>query len=359
LDSSEDAEAIFTGTRKGHAYTRFGNPTVDHLARLLADLEGGQGALVTASGNAATLTALCMSLKARRNLIVSHPDLYGGTLELLRMFSSRFHVPVELIEPTREKSWIRAIKRASILFVETPSNPLMRLIDLSRCGLAARESGTRFIVDNTVATPLGQRPFEFDADLIVHSLSKYLNGHSDMIGGCVIHKEALDEGQRAVHKNLGGTVNALDAYLLCRGLRTFPLRMAAHHSNAPRVAEYLAGHPRVARVYYPGLSDHPQANLVARQMKHPGALLSFELAGGERAARRFLDRIRLVVHAVSLGGLESLATRPAATSHRGMSAADKKRAGIVDGLIRLSVGAEPVDEILNDLEQALRADRPL
>jgi cystathionine beta-lyase/cystathionine gamma-synthase len=356
LDSSEDAEAIFSGARKGHAYTRFGNPTVDHLARLLADLEGGQGALVTASGNAATLTALCMSLKSGRNLIVSHPDLYGGTLELLRLFSSRFRVPVALINPSREDSWFRAIQRSSILFVETPSNPLMRLIDLRRCGLVARKSGARFIVDNTVATPLGQRPFDFGADLIVHSLSKYLNGHSDMIGGCVIHKGALDEGQRAVHKNLGGTVNALDAYLLCRGLRTFPLRMAAHHTNAPRVAEFLARHPRVARVHYPGLSDHPQASLVARQMKHPGALLSFEFAGGERAARRFLNRIRLVVHAVSLGGLESLATRPAATSHRGMSAADKKRAGIVDRLIRLPSAQSP-SMTLNDLEQALGADR--
>lgn len=355
LGSSADAEALFSGGKQGYTYSRFGNPTVDELCRLLSELEAGEDALLTASGNAATFAALCMSLRGKGDRILSHPDLYGGTLELLRLFETRLGVPVILLDPARDAAWELAARKASVIFVETPSNPLLRLVDLKRCGVLARASGARFVVDNTVATPLGQRPFEFGADLVVHSLSKYLNGHSDLIAGCVISRGRIDDRSRAVHKNLGATVSALTAHILGRGLRTFPLRMAAHHAHTPRVARYLEAHPNVARVHYPGLPGHPQADLVARQMKHPGALLSFELKGGESSARRFLDSLRLVVHAVSLGGMETLATRPAATSHRGMSPAARRRAGISDGLIRLSVGVEPVDEILGDLAQALTA----
>jgi methionine-gamma-lyase len=217
----------------------------------------------------------------------------------------------------------------------------------------AQAVGAPVIVDNTVATPFNQRPFDFGADWVVHSTSKFLNGHSDMIGGCLVRREKLSKTQRAIHKNLGGTVNALDAWLVLRGLRTFALRMEAHNRNGQAVAEWLAGRRQVTRVHYPGLVAHPQAGLFRRQMKHGGALLSFELAGGAEAACRFLDRVGLILHAVSLGGMESLATRPAMSSHRGMTPEARQQAGVSDSLIRLSVGVEAIEDLLADLEQAI------
>jgi cystathionine beta-lyase/cystathionine gamma-synthase len=237
--------------------------------------------------------------------------------------------------------------------VESPSNPLMRLIDIKETVERAHAVGAQVIVDNTVATPFNQRPFDFGVDWVLHSTSKYLNGHSDMIGGCLIRREPLTSTQRAIHKNLGGTVNALDSWLVLRGLRTFVLRMEAHNRNGQAIAEWLQRRPEVQKVHYPGLPSHPQADLFHRQMRHGGALLSFELSGGKKAACRFLDRIQLILHAVSLGGMESLATRPAMSSHRGMTAEARHRAGLSDSLIRLSVGVEALEDLHADLEQAM------
>jgi cystathionine beta-lyase/cystathionine gamma-synthase len=209
------------------------------------------------------------------------------------------------------------------------------------------------IVDNTVATPLNQRPFDFGADWIVHSTSKYLNGHSDMIGGCLVHKQPMSTIHRTIHKNLGGTVNALDAWLVLRGLRTFALRMEAHNRNGQAVAEWLLSRPEISRIYYPGFESHSQPDLFRRQMKHGGALLSFELNGGREAACQFVDRIELIFHAVSMGGMESLATRPAMSSHRGMTPEARLKAGVSDSLIRLSVGVEAIEDLLKDLKQAI------
>ena len=353
LGTSTEAEAIFSGARKGYAYSRFGNPSVDGLAEMIADMEGGAEALVTSSGNAAVLCAVTAGLEGRDGPLVTHHDIYGGSFELLR-FSPAFIVcrSRSLIPPMRRCGWTRCRGLAAVL-LETPSNPLMRLIDIKETIARAHECGAPVIVDNTVATPFNQHPFDFGADWVVHSTSKYLNGHSDMIGGCLVRRERLSAMHRTIHKNLGGTVNALDAWLVLRGLRTFALRMEAHNRNGQAVAEWLLRRPEVARVHYPGLASHPQTELFRRQMKHGGALLSFELAGGEAAACRFLDRIRLITHAVSLGGMESLATRPAMSSHRGMTSAARLRAGVSDSLIRLSVGVEALEDLLADLEQAI------
>ncbi len=353
LGTSAEAEAIFSGARKGYAYTRFGNPSVEALAEVLADLEGGAGALVTSSGNAAVLCAVTAGLAGRDGPLVTHHDVYGGSFELLGILSQTYRVPVEIVDSSNAEAWSEAVSRAGAVLLETPSKPLMRLIDLKATVARAHDCGAPVIVDNTVATPFNQKPFEFGADWIVHSTSKYLNGHSDMIGGCLVRREPLSAVHRAIHKNLGGTVNALDAWLVLRGLRTFALRMQAHNLNGRAVAEWLRLRPEVTRVHYPGLRSHPQAELFRRQMKHGGALLSFEVAGGEKAACRFLDRLRLVLHAVSLGGMESLATRPAMSSHRGMTADARERAGISGSLIRLSVGVEALEDLLADLEQAL------
>lgn len=353
LGGADDAEAIFSGARPGFAYTRFGNPTVEMLARALADLEGGAGALVTASGNAATLCAVTAAMDGRDGPLVTHHDVYGGTFELLGILHRVHRLPVEFVDASDPAAWDAAVARAGAVLLETPSNPLMRLIDLRETVARARAAGAPVIVDNTVATPCNQRPFESGVDWVVHSTSKYINGHSDMIGGAVIRREPLTPRHRVIHKNLGGTVNAFEAWLVWRGLRTLALRMEAHNRNGLAVAQWLQRRPEVARVHFPGLPDHPQAELFRRQMRHGGALLSFELTGGEPAARHFLDRIQLIVHAVSLGGMESLATRPAMSSHRGMSAEARARAGVTDGLIRLSVGVEALDDILADLDRAL------
>ena len=353
LGTSAEAEAIFSGARKGYAYSRFGNPSVEVLAKMIADMEGGAEALVTSSGNAAVLCAVTAGLEGREGPLVTHQDIYGGSFELLRILSSVHRMPVEVVDSTDTKAWLDAVSRAGAVLLETPSNPLMRLIDIERTVARAHTCGAPVIVDNTVATPFNQRPFDFGADWIVHSTSKYLNGHSDMIGGCLVHKERLSAMHRTIHKNLGGTVNALDAWLVLRGLRTFALRMEAHNRNGQAVSEWLLSRPEISRVYYPGFSSHSQPDLFRRQMRHGGALLSFELVGGKEAACRFLDRIELVFHAVSMGGMESLATRPAMSSHRGMTPEARLGAGVSDSLIRLSVGVEAIEDLLTDLEQAI------
>ena len=354
LGDSAEAEAIFSGQRAGYAYSRFGNPTVEALANALADLEGGRGALVTSSGNAALLTAVTCALHERSGPLVTHHDIYGGSFELLRILSTVYRLPLEIVDSTQPEAWLAAVGGAGAVLIETPSNPLMRLIDLAQTVERVHANGAPVIVDNTVATPFNQRPFAFGADWVIHSTTKYLNGHSDLIGGVVIRREALDTAHRTFHKNLGGTANASEAALVLRGLKTLALRMEAHNRNGAALAEWLRQRPEVSKVHYPGLASHPQADLARRQMSHGGGLLSFELKGGEAAASRFLDRLKLIVHAVSLGGTETLASRPARSSHRGMTPEARAQAGISDGLIRLSAGIEAVEDLTNDLDQALR-----
>lgn len=356
LGSSADAEAIFSGARPGFAYSRFGNPTVELLAEAIAELEGGAGALITSSGNAAVLCAVIAALESRTGPLVAPQDIYGGSFELLQILSTACRITVNTVDSTDVIAWQTAVAGAGAVLLETPSNPLMRMIDLGTTVASARKTGAPVIVDNTVATPFNQNPFVAGVDWIVHSTTKYLNGHSDMIGGCVVKREPLTAKNRRIHKNLGGTVNAFDAWLVLRGLRTFALRMEAHNRNGEAVAAWLGQHAAVAKVHYAGDPNHPQAALFQRQMRHGGALLSFELEGGAEAASRFIDRLRLVVHAVSLGGLESLATRPAMSSHRGMPPEVRLQAGISDGLVRLSVGVERLEDLFADLDQALGND---
>ncbi len=353
LGDSADAEAIFSGSRKGFAYSRFGNPTVEMLGEAIADLEGGSAGLVTASGNAAVLCAVTAAMDGRDGPLVTHRDVYGGSSELFRILQRVHGLRLEVVDSTDTAAWIEAVSRAGAVVLETPSNPLMRLIDIQATVEAAHRNGAQVIVDNTVATPFNQLPFEFGADWVVHSTSKFINGHSDMIGGCLVKREPLLPSERAIHKNLGGTVNAFEAWLVLRGLRTFSLRMETHNRNGKAVAKWLHERPEVSQVNFPGLFSHPNLDLFDRQMKDNGALLSFELAEGEKAAQRFFDRIELIAHAVSLGGLETTATRPAMSSHRGMTPEERRQAGVGDGLIRLSVGLEALEDLLEDLDNAL------
>ncbi len=355
LDSTDDAEAIFSGAQKGYAYTRFGNPTVEVLAKVLADLEGGSGAFITSSGNAATLCAVTCAMAGSDASLVTHPDIYGGSFELLHILKSVYHMPVEIVDTADETLWLEAVGRAGAILLETPSNPLMRLIDLRKTVDRAHTHGASVIVDNTVATPYNQRPFDFGVDWIVHSTTKYLNGHGDVVGGALISRGPLTKEHCAIHKNLGSTVNALSAWLTLRGLRTFSLRMEAHNRNAAALAEWLAARPEVTAVYYPGFRDHPQNEIFQRQMSAGGGLLSFELQGGEEAATRFINKLKLVIHAVSLGEPETLVTLPAKSSHRGMSEEDRRKAGISPSLIRLAVGLEAIEDLIQDFSQAIDA----
>ncbi len=353
LGGTGDAEAIFSGARQGYAYSRFGNPTVEELAGVLAGLEGGAGALVTSSGNAATLCAVTAALHGRSGPVLTPPDIYGGSFELLHILGEVYRLPLETVDPSDSAAWSAAVGRAGAVLVETPSNPVMRLIDLAETIGCARAAGVPVIVDNTVATPLSQRPLELGADWVVHSTTKYLNGHGDLIGGCLVAREPLTRLHRAIHKNLGGTVNAFEAWLTLRGLRTLALRMETHNRNAQAIADWLSGRPEVSAVHYPGLASHPQAALFRRQMSAGGGLLSFEFSGGAAAAARFIDRLQLIVHAVSLGGPETLVTLPAMSSHRGMTPEARRRAGVADGLVRLSAGLESIDDLLDDMSQAM------
>jgi len=353
LGGTEDAEAIFSGARKGYAYSRFGNPTVDTLAGVLAGLEGGAEALVTSSGNAAALCAVTMAMHGRSGPVLTPPDIYGGSFELLRILGSAYRLPLETADPSDSSAWLAAVARAGVVLLETPSNPVMRLIDLAETITRARQAGVPVIVDNTVATPLGQRPLEMGADWVIHSTTKYLNGHGDLIGGCVVGREPMTRMHRSIHKNLGGTVNAFEAWLTLRGLRTFALRMERHEANARAIAEWLSGRPEIAAVHYPGLASHPQASLFRRQMRSAGGLLSFEFSGGEAAAARFINGLKLVIHAVSLGGPETLVTVPARSSHRGMTPEARRSGGISDGLVRLSAGLESIDDLLEDMSRAI------
>lgn len=348
-----DREHADEDGERQYIYSRFGNPTVDNLAKALAILEGGSDAVVTSSGNAAAMTALSMALDEKPGPIVTHRGLYGGTVELLHIFERVYGVPVVWADPDDSVAWGQAISSASTVFVETPSNPLWKVVDLRSTAATAEKAEATLIVDNTVATPFNQRPLQFGADFVVHSTSKFLNGHSDAIGGAVVSKRELTARQRSIHQNLGATVNAIDAWLILRGMRTFSVRMEAHNRNGQMLANWLLSHSAVLRVYYPGYESESAGEICIRQMRHPGSMLSFELRGGEDAARRFLGNLNLVVHGVSLGGMETLAVQPAATTHRGMSRADLSAAGIAESLIRLSVGIESLDDLMADLDAGM------
>jgi cystathionine gamma-synthase len=340
--------------RKRHYdYTRSGNPTRDLLGETLAELEGGAGAVVTASGLAAITLVLHLLEKGAR--ILAPHDGYGGTWRLLKALESKGHLSVELADLTHPETRDEAIKRGpSLVWIETPSNPLLRITDLAATCSAAKSAGALVAVDNTFLSPALQRPFDFGADLVVHSTTKYLNGHSDVVGGAVVAKDT------ALHEKLVWWANALgltgapfDSYLTLRGVRTLSARMRIHEENAARVASFLASHPAVERVFWPGLPGHPGHELARRQQAGFGAMLSFELCDAPRAVERFVERLECFSLAESLGGVESLIAHPATMTHASMDPAARAVAGIGERLLRLSVGIEDANDLVADLAQAL------
>lgn len=334
-------------------YTRCANPTRDTLASALAQLEQGQGAVITASGMSAVLLVLGL-LKSGDRLVVPH-DCYGGCHRLFTSLAQRGAFELSVVDQGDDQALADALAgRPKIVWLETPSNPLLRIVDIAKIAAQARAVGALLVVDNTFLSPLLQQPLTLGADIVIHSTTKYINGHSDVVGGAVITREAALAEELAEWGNcLGVTGAPFDSFLTLRGLRTLPLRIRQHQANAEIVAAWLEDHSAVARVYYPGLASHPGHELARRQQSGFGAMISFELKGGVAEVEAFLSRLQVFSLAESLGGVESLVAHPATMTHAAMDPEARLTAGISDTLLRLSVGIEDSADLLADLSQAL------
>jgi cystathionine gamma-synthase len=343
------------GKKRLYDYTRTGNPTREHLANALAELENGEGAVVTSTGMSAV--ALVLQLLRPGDLILAAHDCYGGTHRILRSLAARGHFDVAFVDLTCETA-AQTVKsrRPRLLWIETPSNPLLRLTDLSCVIEAGHDTGAIVAVDNTFLSPALQRPIEFGADLVVHSTTKYLNGHSDVVGGAVVASDAGLVEELAWWANcLGITGAPFDSFLTLRGVRTLHARMRVHCENAARVVDLLCAHRAVNRVYYPGLASHSGHTVAASQQDGFGAMVSFEINGGIDGVERFVNALQYFTLAESLGGVESLVAHPATMTHASMDQAARATAGIDDSLLRLSVGIEHPDDLVADLAAALEA----
>jgi cystathionine gamma-synthase len=336
-----------------HEYTRTSNPTRTLLADTLAKLEGGAGAVVVSSGMAAI--DLVLSQLSRDDIVIVPHDCYGGTHRLLVNRRDRGHFKVAFVDQNDPAALIAAFQnKPKLVLIETPSNPLMRIVDIRAIVAQARAAGAKVAVDNTFLSPALQRPISLGADFVIHSTTKYLNGHSDMVGGAVIAADAADAEALAAWANIVGTTGApFDSYLALRGIRTLFPRMEWQQRSAQAVAEFLAEHPVVAACHYPGLPTHPGHAVAKAQQSGFGAMLSFELKGSGAAVARFVEAVRLFSLAESLGGTESLLAHPTTMTHASMSEEARKAAGITNGLIRLSIGLEDTADLIADLERAL------
>ncbi|HSO07061.1 MAG TPA: PLP-dependent aspartate aminotransferase family protein [Pelomicrobium sp.] len=341
------------GVNAGFEYSRIGNPTRAALERLLAELEGGAGAVAAASGMAAISIALSV-LEGGAHVLCTR-DCYGGTYRLLAHLQRQHKLETSFVDVGDAAARAAALTpRTRAVWVETPSNPLLRVTDLAELAAFARDHDLLLIADNTFLSPLLQRPLDFGADLIVHSTTKYLNGHADVVGGAVVARTEELARQIQFAVKTGGAVQApFDAWLTLRGMKTLALRLAQHQANAQAVAEFLDAHPKVERVHYPGLPEDPGHALAKTQQRGFGGMVTFAVRGGLEAAHEVMRRVRLFVLAESLGGVESLIGHPATMSHAAMPAEYRREAGIADHLLRLSVGIEAVEDLLDDLAQAL------
>lgn len=341
------------GVHKGFDYTRSGNPTRKAAEENLAALEGGNAAWLTCTGMAAIATVL--HLFRTGDHLITGDDIYGGTYRLLSSVAPDMGLDVSFVNMRDENAVGKAIRpNTRAMLIETPSNPLLNIVDIRAMTAIASEHDLVAIADNTFMSPLLQRPFDLGCDVVVHSTTKYLNGHSDVVGGAiVVRDEALAERVGFLVNAIGTACSPFDAWLVLRGVKTLPQRMRAHLENAQRIAEWLDGHPAVARVYYPGLPTHPQHDLARRQMGGFGGMVSFDILPGATTPDDVFQRFRLFLLAESLGGVESLAEQPWTMSHASMDEAARRRAGISPETIRLSIGIENPDDLVADLERAL------
>lgn len=355
FDNAEQGGRRFSLEEEGYIYTRLGNPTTKVLEDKLAALENADGCIATSSGMGAITTALWTVLK-QGDHIVSDNNLYGCTFAYFTHGLTKFGIEVTLVDASDPENVRKAIKpNTKLIYCESPTNPSLKLVDIKAMGEIAKEAKVLLMVDNTFATPYLTRPMDLGADIVIHSGTKYLNGHGDVICGFICAKKELLNDLRFVGlKDMTGSVmSPFDSYLVQRGMKTLGLRMEKHCQNAQKVAEFLENHPKIKRVYYPGLKSHPQYELAQRQMKLPGAIISFELKGGLEEGKKLINTTKLCKLAVSLGDLETLIQHPASMTHSPYTREERLKAGISDELIRLSVGLEDVEDIIEDLNQAL------
>lgn len=369
FDTAQQGSARFAGSDKTKIYSRWGNPTFTTAEETIAALEafgitGDDGqplklkALLHASGQAAMATLFLGTLKAG-DTILSHFSLYGGTHELMLKVLAHTGINTTIIDMRDLNLVEEALKNdptIKLVHIETPANPTIMCVDIEAVTLLAKQKNILVSVDNTFATPYLQQPFKYGVDFVFHSTTKFLNGHGTAIGGVLLGKdlELMRTGIWKWHVLLGGNSNPFDAFLLTQGMKTLELRMERHCHNAMEVAEFLASHPAIAHVNYNGLSSHPDYAVSMKQMRHPGALMSYDLKGGLEAGKRFIDALQMCVRAVSLGTVDTLVSHPASMSHAGLNREDRIKYGITDGLIRMSVGIENIADILTDLDQALK-----
>jgi methionine-gamma-lyase len=368
FDSAEQAVALFTNKEQGYIYGRFGNPTITHAEEKIAALETyglttatGEPlqakAILHASGMAAISTLLLASV-GKGEKILSHYSLYGGTQELIDKVLPGLGIETTLVD-FQDLGAIETALQADpllrLVYLETPANPTLQCVDIEAITALAHRYQRLVACDNTFATPYLQQPFQFGVDFIVHSTTKFLNGHGTAIGGVLLgtNLEWMNTKATKHHRLLGGNSNAFDAFLLLNGIKTLALRMDKHGANAERVARFLQSHPNIEFVNYLGLEEHPHYTLSRKQMKHPGALMSFEIRGGFDAAKQFINKLQIACSAVSLGTCDTLVSHPASTTHVGVAREHRLKSGITDGLIRMSVGIENCDDLLHDLQQAL------
>ncbi len=355
FDNAEQGGRRFSLEEEGYIYTRLGNPTTKVLEEKLASLENADGCIATSSGMGAITTAFWSVLK-QGDHIVSDNNLYGCTFAYFTHGLSKFGVDITFVDASNPENVRRAVKaNTKVIYCESPTNPSLKLVDIKALGDIANEIDAYLIVDNTFATPYLTKPMDLGAHIVIHSGTKYLNGHGDVICGLICAKNELLNDIRYVGlKDMTGAVmSPFDSFLVIRGMKTLGLRMKQHCENAQKVAEYLENHPKIKRVYYPGLTSHPQHELAKKQMKLPGAIISFELNGGINEGKALINSTKMCKLAVSLGDLETLIQHPASMTHSTYTQEERLAAGISDELIRISVGLEDVDDIIEDLEQAL------
>ena len=351
---TDHGAALFAGTDEGYIYTRMLNPTIQACENAVAALEGGAYGLGCASGMAAINTIFVHGLRAGDHVVCSD-SVYGPTHTLLSTVFSKWGIESTFIDT----SDLEAVKRSMrpetrMLFVESPGNPTLVISDIEGCAGIAHAHGAVLVVDNTFMSPILQQPLALGADIVVHSMTKFLNGHADVVAGMIVVKdEETYRSMRKILNQVGGVIDPFNSFLVHRGIKTLALRMERHCTNAQKIAEYLEPHEKVARVYYPGLPSHPQYAIAQKQHKGPGGMITFELKGGIEAGKVMMNNVRLCQLAVSLGGVESLIQHPASMTHACLTKEDRGKAHITDGMVRLSVGVENVDELIADLENAM------
>ncbi len=354
FENADHGAACFSGESDGYIYTRIGNPTISALENLVTELENGFGGIAVGSGMAAVNT-IYFGLLSQGDHIVSSAAVYGPSRVVMENYYSRFGVESTYVNTADPELVLKSIKaNTRMLFVETPANPTMDISDLRACAKIAREKNLYLVVDNTFCSPYLQKPLELGADIVFHSMTKFLNGHADIVAGIVIAKtEELYKKLRSTMINLGCNMDPHQAFMVIRGIKTLGIRIERAQENAVKIAEYLEKHPKVKWIKFPGLASHPQYDLAKTQMSGPGCMMSFELKGGFEAGKRLMDHVKLALLAVSLGGVETLIQHPASMTHSKVSHESKLKAGITGGLVRYSVGIEDVEDLLTDLDQAL------